>query len=64
MAQLKEKHPNPQPTTLGSHLFGPINDDIPESAYSEINGEMIREAALRTKGSGDHAGLTLMVLEE
>ena len=50
MAQLKEKHPNLQPTTLGSLLFGPINDDIPESVYSEINGEMIREAALRTKG--------------
>ena len=48
MPQLKEKHSNPQPTTLGSPLFGPINDDIPESVYSEINGEMIREAALRT----------------
>ena len=57
MAQLKEKHPNPQPTTLGSLLFGPINDDIPESVYSEINGEMIREAALRTKGSGGPCGV-------
>ena len=25
--------------------------EIPESLYLEINGEMIREAALRTKGS-------------
>ena len=57
MGQLKEKHPNPQPTTLGSLLFGPINDDIPESLYSEINGEMIREAALRTKGSGGPCGV-------
>ena len=57
MAQLKEKHPNPQPPTLGSLLFGPINDDIPESVYSEINGEMIREAALRTKGSGGPCGV-------
>ena len=57
MAQLKEKHPNPQPTTLGSLLFGPINDDIPESVYSEINGEMVREAALRTKGSGGPCGV-------
>ena len=57
MAQLKEKHPNPQPTRLGSLLFGPINDDIPESVYSEINGEMIREAALRTKGSGGPCGV-------
>ena len=52
MAQLKEKHPNPQPTILGSLLLGPIDDDIPESVYSEINGEMVRQAALRTKGSG------------
>ena len=57
MAQLKEKHPNPQPTTLGSLLFAPINDDIPESVYSEINGEMIRVAALRTKGSGGPCGV-------
>ena len=57
MAQLKEKHPNPQPTTLGSLLFGPINDDIPESVYSEINGEMKREAVLRTKGSGGPCGV-------
>ena len=57
MAQLKEKHPNPQPTTLGSLLFEPINDNIPESVYSEINGEIIREAALRTKGSGGPCGV-------
>ena len=53
MAQLKEKHPNPQPATLGSLLFGPIYDDIPESVYSEINGDMVRQAVLRTKGSGE-----------
>ena len=64
MAQLKEKHPNPQPTTLGSLLFGPIDDGIPESVYSEINGEMVRQAALRTRDQGDHAGSTLMALEE
>lgn len=57
MAQLKEKHPNPQPTTLGSLLFGPIDDGIPESVYSEINGEMVRQAALRTKGSGGPCGV-------
>ena len=27
MTQLKEKHPNPQPTKLGSLLFGPSDDD-------------------------------------
>ena len=57
MAQLKEKHPNPQPTTLGSRLFGAIDHDIPVSVFSEINGEMIRQVALRTKGSGRPCGV-------
>jgi len=35
MAQLKEKHPNPQPAKLGSLLFGPIDDEVPETLYSE-----------------------------
>lgn len=46
MAQLKEKHPNPQPTKLGSLLFGPIVVEVPETLYSEINGEMVREQGL------------------
>ena len=45
MAQLKEKHHNPQPAKLGSLLFGPIDDEVPETLYSEINGEMVRQAA-------------------
>ena len=49
--QLHEKHPKAQPTKLGSLLFGPV-DEVHESAYNEITGEMIREAALRTKGAG------------
>ena len=49
MAQLKEKKPNPQPTILGSLLFGPIDADTPESVYLEINGEMVRQATLRKK---------------
>ena len=57
MAQLKEKHPNSQPTTLDSLLFGPIDDDLPESVYSDMNGEMVRQAALRTKGSGGSCGV-------
>lgn len=57
MAQLKEKHPDPKPAKLGSLLFGPIDDAIPESLYSEINGEMVRQAALRTKGSGGPSGI-------
>ena len=56
-AQLKEKHPNPQPTKLGSLLFGPIDDEVPETLYSEINGEIVRQAALRTKGAGGPSGI-------
>ncbi|CAB4007611.1 Hypothetical predicted protein, partial [Paramuricea clavata] len=57
MMQLKQKHPEPQPAKLGSVLFGPLNDEIPESVYSQINGEMVRQAALRTKGSGGPSGV-------
>ena len=32
-------------------LFGPV-EEVYKSAYNEITGEMIREAAIRTKGSG------------
>ena len=41
----------PQTAKLGSVLFGPVSDEIPESVYSKINGEMDRQAALRTEGS-------------
>ncbi|PFX12441.1 Uncharacterized protein K02A2.6 [Stylophora pistillata] len=51
MEQLKEKYPDPQGVQLGSLLFGPI-EDVPDSMYYEINGDMVRDAALRTKGSG------------
>ncbi|CAB4003346.1 Hypothetical predicted protein [Paramuricea clavata] len=57
MTQLKQKHPEPQPPKLGSVLFGPLNDEIPESVYSQINGEIARQAALRTKGSGGPSGV-------
>lgn len=52
MTQLKENHPNPQAAKLGTLLFGPTDDEVPESVFTKINGEMIRQAALRTKGSG------------
>ena len=51
MKQLHEKHPKAQPAKLGSLLFGPV-EEVHESTYNEITGEMIREAALRTKGAG------------
>ena len=57
MAQLQIKHPEPQPAKLGSLLFGPIDDEFPETVYSGINGEMVRQAALRTKGSGGPCGV-------
>ena len=56
MAQLREKHPSLQEARLGSLLFGPV-EDVPDSIYQQINGEMVREAALRTKGSGGPSGV-------
>ena len=54
--QLREKHPEAQKASLGALLFGPV-EEIPDSAYQQINGEMIREAALRTRGSGGPSGV-------
>ena len=56
MAQLREKHPSPEEPCLGSLLFGPV-EDVPDSIYQQINGEMVRDAALRTKGSGGSSGV-------
>ena len=54
--QLREKHPEAQEAKLDSLMFGPA-EDIPDSIYHQINGEMIREAALRTKGPGGPSGV-------
>ena len=54
--QLREKHPDAQRAKLVSLLFGPV-EDMPDSVYQEINGEFVREAALRTKGSGGPLGV-------
>ena len=56
LAQLIEKHPSPQKARLGSLLFGPV-EDVPDSIYQQINGEMVRDTALRTKGSGAPSGV-------
>ena len=56
MTQLKEKHPDAQRAKLGSLLFGPV-EDIPDAVFQGINGELVREAALRTKGSGGPSGV-------
>ena len=54
--QLREKRPEAQRAKLGSLLFGPV-EEIPDLVYQEINGELVREAALRTKGSGGPSGV-------
>ena len=56
MDQLKEKHPEPQGVELGSLLFGPI-EGVPDTLYYEINGDMVRDPARRTKGSGGPSGV-------
>ena len=50
MEQLAYKHPKAQQAKLGSVLFGPV-EDVPAIPYQQINGEMVQEAVLRTKGS-------------
>ena len=56
MEQLKEKHPEPQGVQLEFLLFGPI-EDVSDTLYHEINGDMVRDAALRTNGSGGPSGV-------
>ena len=52
MKQLRDKYPKAQPATLGSLLFGLVEEVYKSSYNQEITGEMIREAELRTKGAG------------
>ena len=59
MRQLHEKHPEAQDAKLGSILFGPV-EEVHDSLYQQIDGEMISEAALRTKGSGGPSGVDAM----
>ena len=59
MLQLRQKHPKAQKAKIRTLLHGPVQE-IPESLYLEINGEMIREAALRTKGS---SGPSLVLMQ-
>ena len=48
--------PDGQRAKLGSLLFGPV-EDIPDSVHQEINGELVREEALKTKGSCGPSGV-------
>ena len=56
MIQLQDKHPSAQKAQLGSLVFGPI-ENILHVIYHQINGEMIKEAALKTKDSGGPSGI-------
>ena len=62
MKQLHEKHPKAQPAKLGSLLFSPV-DEVHESAYNEITGEMIREAPLRIKRAGGPSNVDAMAFK-
>ena len=56
MKQLREKHPEAQEAHLGTLVFGPT-EQVPASIFQQINEEMVREAALKTKGSGSPSGV-------
>ena len=56
MNQLRQKYPEAQEATLRAFLFGPT-EAISDTSFCKINGEMVREAALRTKGSSGPSGV-------
>ena len=56
MEPFTDKHPEAQQAKLGSELFGPV-EGVLAILYQQINGEMVREAALRTKGSCGPSGM-------
>ena len=56
MKQLKDKHLKAQEPELGSFVFCPI-EDAPYVLYRQLNGDMVREAALKTKGSDGLSGV-------
>ena len=56
MKQPWEKHPEAQEAQLRTLLVGPT-EQVPDSIFQQINEEMVREAALRTKGSGGPSGV-------
>ena len=41
---------------MGSLLFGPV-EDVPDSIYQQVNGEMVRDAALGIKSAGGPSGI-------
>ena len=56
MKQLKDKYLKAQEPELGSFVFCPI-EDVPYVLYRQLNGDMGREAALKTKSSDGLSGV-------
>jgi hypothetical protein len=56
MLQLRQKHPEAEEAKIGSK-WGRNGKEVIESLFIPINGQMVREAALRTKGSGGPSGV-------
>ena len=56
MIQLREKHPEAQDTQLGTLVFD-LTEQVPDFILQQINWELVREAALKTKGSGGPPGV-------
>ena len=56
MSQLREKHPEPQPAKLKVLLRCSVQD-VSNSLFLAINGEMVRDVAKKTKGSGGPCGV-------
>ena len=49
--QMRDKHPKSEPMSLDVLLTGEIPESIHPVFYSELNGELVKKCALRTKGS-------------
>ena len=63
MERLADKLSEGQQAKMGSVLFGPV-EDLPAFLYQQINEEMAREAALRTKGSCGPSGVGCERIQE
>ena len=53
---LKEKHPDAAPAMEGSLLVGP-KEHVPFGIFEVIDEEMIKQAAMKTKGSAGPSGM-------
>ena len=60
---LKEKHPSPAPSLVGSLLFGPILE-TDKSYFDSINVDMIDRAMRMTKGSAGPSNMDSQFFRE